>query len=180
MSTTVLNLGKGKVSCFGGPDDLGVGPTEGLALALASDIVAGPFVGLFLPEPPKDAEGNDIPGIARRLNPHTYYCALRWDEVLKPFGLDYFTDEKRDLATTAMLRNAVVRITNPRTGACLFARPVDYGPGDGRVVDGQHDPDTERLGDLSPACLQFLGLVTDDIAGFELILPKAEDPEVRQ
>ncbi len=150
---TILDLGTGKMSTFGGPEDTDMGVDEGLALLFASDVNVWPFHPLFLPYQPKGTTG-----LGRRLNPDAWYFAMRWDEVLKPFGLEYFTNSKRNLDTTAMLRRAVGRISNPLTGAALFAKPVDYGPGDGKVVDGKTDPDTERLGDLSPRTALFLGL----------------------
>src|SRR6478736_3583346 len=60
----------GKVSWFGGPADTGVSPDEGLAFIY--DVEDAPY--LFLAEQPPDTTG-----LARRLNPETYYIACRWD-----------------------------------------------------------------------------------------------------
>ena len=79
------------------------------------------------------------------------------ETVLKPYGIAY------DSAGRTMLRHALVRLSNPHSGSVIFAKPVDYGPGDGKVVDGQQDPDTGRLADLSPGAATVLGLVTDQI-----------------
>ena len=59
----------GKVSCFGGPDDMGVSSSEGLAFI--QEIDQAPH--LFLPYQPERTSG-----LARRLNPHIHYIACRW------------------------------------------------------------------------------------------------------
>ena len=68
-----------------------------------------------------------------------------------------------------MLRHAVVKLTNPANDFYVFARPVDYGPGDGSVIDGQATPDTGRIADLSPGAAAVLGLVTDGVVRCELV-----------
>jgi hypothetical protein len=161
VSKTVLNLGTGKISTFGGPADMGVGPSEGLALVGPTDLGVWWYSSLFLAEQPAGTFG-----VARRLNPRAFYIAMRWDEVLKPHGYSY------DQTGKAMLRHSYVRVS--ANGLVMFARPVDYGPGDGKVVDGQQDPDTGRLADLAPGLAMALGLVTDQSATFELILPEVE------
>ena len=143
-------LGTGKMSVFGGPADEGVGPHEGLALGGPSDLGGWWYSSLFLPDSPPGTTG-----LARRLNPRAYYLAMRWDYVLYPKEL---------------LRNAVVKLTNPATGLHVFARPVDFGPGDGLVIDGQPTPDTGRIADLSPGAATALGLQTDDLVQCELVL----------
>ena len=67
--TPALDL-TGKVSWFGGPDDDGVSPSEGLAFI--QDMMQAPH--LFLPYQPEGTTG-----LARRLNPHIHYIACRWD-----------------------------------------------------------------------------------------------------
>jgi hypothetical protein len=64
----------GKVSWFGGPDDTGVSPDEGLAFIY--DVDDAPH--LFLPQQPAGTTG-----LARRLDPARPYIACRWnyDEV---------------------------------------------------------------------------------------------------
>ena len=60
---------------FGGPDDTGVKPDEGLALVSAIDQAAQ----LFLPYQPEGTTG-----LARRLNPYIHYVACRWDYDVTP------------------------------------------------------------------------------------------------
>ena len=68
-----------------------------------------------------------------------------------------------------LLRNTVVKLTNPVNGLHVFARPVDFGPGDGSMIDGQPTPDTGRIADLSPGAATALGLQTDDAVQCELV-----------
>jgi hypothetical protein len=96
---------KGKVSWFGGPEDTGVSPSEGLAFLY--EIEDKPEV--FLDEQPSGTTG-----LARRLDPAVYYIAMRWD-------YDQFT--KDFLASNAM---ALVRA--PKTGKTFSAHPADWGP----------------------------------------------------
>lgn len=131
---------KGKVSWFGGPQDGGVGPLEGLGLVEPADLSSWWWQYLFNPE----AEPGET-GLARRLNPHGYYIAMRWD-----YGQ----------TSKGSLRSAFVRVTNPANNKTLLARPVDWGP---NVATG-------RTADLSPGALSTLGLETDSEALFELIL----------
>jgi hypothetical protein len=147
--STFVPLGTGRMSTFGGPADDGVGPHEGLALIGPSDLALWWYAHLFLPQPPPGTTG-----LARRLNPRAYYLAMRWDYARWP----------KDL-----LRTTVVRLINPASGAHIFARPVDYGPGDGGLVDGQPARDTGRLADLSPGAALALGLQTDDLVTCEMV-----------
>jgi hypothetical protein len=145
----IIALGTGRMSTFGGPADDGVGPHEGLALIGPSDLALWWFACLFLPQQPEDTTG-----LARRLNPRAYYVAMRWDYARFP----------KDV-----LRNTVVKLTNPANGLAIFARPVDFGPGDGAVIDGQPTPDTGRIADLSPGAATVLGLQTDDLVSVEIM-----------
>ncbi len=129
-----LNL-KGKVSYFGGPDDMGVSPSEGLAFIY--DVDDAPH--LFLSYQPEGTSG-----LARRLNPETYYIATRWDYDQYP----------KDYLLTEM---ALVR--NPKTGKQVKVYPSDWGP----------HQDTDRVADVSPAVIEYLGLKTDDEV--EVIFP---------
>jgi N-acetylmuramoyl-L-alanine amidase len=103
----------GKCSYFGGPNDMGVDPDEGLAFIY--DIDQAPH--LFLPYQPEGTTG-----LARRLNPFVHYVACRWnyEEASKSFLLE---------------NRALVRAT--RTGIALKAFPADWGPHEdtGRVAD---------------------------------------------
>jgi N-acetylmuramoyl-L-alanine amidase len=103
----------GKVSWFGGPEDTGVSPDEGLAFI--DDVMKKPE--LFLPYQPEGTTG-----LARRLNPRIHYIACRWNynEVPK-----------------SMLLEEIALVRNPATGFGLKAFPADWGPHEntGRVAD---------------------------------------------
>ncbi|MEM1059168.1 MAG: hypothetical protein AAGK14_07955 [Verrucomicrobiota bacterium] len=106
---------RGRMSTFGGPDDAGVAPDEGLALFAREHVHAHPE--LFLPAQPRGTSG-----LARRLNPEARYLACRWDYTVLP---------------KALLRSREAVVRNPATGAEARARPVDWGPAEwtGRVAD---------------------------------------------
>jgi hypothetical protein len=147
--SALIFLGSGKMSVFGGPADEGVGPHEGLALIGPTDLGIWWYSCLFLPQQPEGTTG-----LARRLNPRAFYVAMRWDYTRWP---------------KTALRNALVKLTNPESGLHVFARPVDFGPGDGSVIDGETTPDTGRIADLSPGAATALGLQTDDEVRCELV-----------
>lgn len=96
----------GKCSWFGGPDDEGVDPDEGLAFLY--DYEDAPH--LFLAEQPDGTSG-----LARRLNPETMYVACRWDYDRTP----------KDMLADPALR-ALVK--NKKTGKSKLAWPADWGP----------------------------------------------------
>lgn len=129
MKTLTL---KGKVSHFGGPDDLCVSPSEGLAFIYTVDDKED----LFLSYQPEGTTG-----LARRLNPSVPYVACRWP---------YTSENKaqwRDVLLTEM-----ALVTNPKNGKFLKVYPADWGP----------HQDTNRVADVSPATMEYLGLQTDD------------------
>ena len=103
----------GKVSYFGGPQDMGVSSDEGLAFI--SDYHQAPH--LFLPDQPTGTSG-----LARRLNPHVHYIACRWNY--------------EDTPKPSLLEN-VALVRAPKTGIALTAFPADWGPNQntGRVAD---------------------------------------------
>ena len=109
-----LNL-KGKVSWFGGPDDTGVAPDEGLAFIY--DVDDAPD--LFLSYQP-----DGTTGLARRLNPDAYYVACRWDY------------NQSDQTKTALLEEMAL-IRSPKTGKQIKVYPADWGPHQdtGRIAD---------------------------------------------
>jgi hypothetical protein len=146
----IISLGTGRMSTFGGPADDGMGPHEGLALIGPSDLALWWFACLFLPQSPPGTTG-----LARQLNPRAYYIAMRWDYARFP---------------KIFLRVAVVKLTNPANDRYIYARPVDYGPGDGTIIDGQPTQDTKRLADLSPGAATALGLQTDDLVSAEIVV----------
>ena len=121
----------GRCSSFGGPEDMGVSSSEGLALENEG---VNPIdkSELFLDEQPPGTTGN-----ARRLDPDTLYLAMRWDYQQFP---------KIDLAG-----NDVALIRNRKTGKHVLASPADWGPA----------AETGRCCDLSPGVMQKLGLQTD-------------------
>jgi N-acetylmuramoyl-L-alanine amidase len=104
----------GTCSHFGGPDDMGVSPDEGLAFIYGID--DAPM--LFLPYQPEGTTG-----LARRLNPYVHYVACRWDYDVTP---------KPSLLEDV----ALVRATE--SGLAMKAFPADWGPHEaktGRVAD---------------------------------------------
>jgi N-acetylmuramoyl-L-alanine amidase len=107
-----LNL-KGKVSWFGGPNDDGVAPDEGLAFIY--DVDTAPH--LFLSYQPQGTTG-----LARRLNPQAYYIATRWDYGETP---------------PPVLLEEMALVTAPKTGRSIKVYPADWGPHEdtGRVAD---------------------------------------------
>jgi N-acetylmuramoyl-L-alanine amidase len=103
----------GRCSWFGGPNDTGVAPDEGLAFIYKVDDAPQ----LFLPSQPPGTSG-----LARRLDPDVFYVACRWDYATTP--KDMLADPERQ---------ALVRAG----GKELLAWPADWGPNQntGRVAD---------------------------------------------
>jgi N-acetylmuramoyl-L-alanine amidase len=104
---------EGACSWFGGPDDDGVSPSEGLAFLY--EVSDAPD--LFLPEQPPGTTG-----LARRLDPDVYYVACRWDYSVTS------KDMLRDQSKKALVRANDLE---------FLARPADWGPNEntGRVAD---------------------------------------------
>jgi N-acetylmuramoyl-L-alanine amidase len=104
---------RGKCSWFGGPDDLGVEPDEGLAFIYS--VEDAPH--LFLPYQPEGTTG-----LARRLDDDEFYIACRWDYDQYP---------------KQMLLEYMALVRAPRTGKMRLAYPADWGPHEdtGRVAD---------------------------------------------
>ena len=121
---------RGRMSTFGGPEDTGVGPDEGLALVDADNFAQ--VRAYFLPDQPPGTSG-----LARRLNPATFYIACRWN----------YHDTPRDV----LLRTRVT-VHNPANGRTELAQPIDFGPA----------VSTGRVADLSPGLASALGLDTDE------------------
>lgn len=129
----------GKMSTFGGPGDSGVGPGEGLALVSTANLhLVEEF---FLDQQPPGTTG-----LARRLNPETFYLACRWDYTRTP---------------PAHLIRTLVTVRNPANGKSAQAKPVDFGPA----------LRTGRRADLSPGLAAELGLDTDDVCVVTIPLP---------
>jgi hypothetical protein len=110
---SVLASFSGPCSWFGGPDDTGVSPDEGLAFLYSVDDAPQ----LFLEEQPEGTTG-----LARRLDPDVFYVACRWDYDVTP---------KEMLASG---QRALVVAAN---GKKRLAWPADWGPHEdtGRAAD---------------------------------------------
>ena len=126
-------VAQGGVSHFGGPDDPGVSPSEGLAFIYTTE--DKPV--LFLSYQPEGTTG-----LARRLNPEQPYVACRWpyDSETKP--------KWREMLLTEM-----ALVEAPKTGKSIKCYPADWGP---------HEEKTGRAADLSPSALEYLEIETDD------------------
>jgi len=94
----------GTCSWFGGPDDDGVSPSEGLAFIYKWEDAPH----LFLPYQPEGTTG-----LARRLNPYVAYLAMRFDY---------------DVIPKDKLLDHVALVRNVKTGMALTAIPSDWGP----------------------------------------------------
>jgi len=106
---------RGTVSWFGGPNDTGVSPSEGLAFIYSVDMAPH----LFLPSQPPGTTG-----LARRLNPAVFYIACRWDYDAPGTSRDDLLDVK-------------VLVRAPKTGKEFVCDPADWGPhvDTGRIAD---------------------------------------------
>ncbi|MEZ5785243.1 MAG: TIGR02594 family protein [Xanthobacteraceae bacterium] len=107
---------RGKVSHFGGPNDRGVKPDEGLALIEPDRVDRYPQIkALFLAEQPASTTG-----LARRLDPAQHYIACRWDYSRTP-------------KPWLRAHQVIVRAN----GKSVKAQPIDWGPAatTGRVAD---------------------------------------------
>ena len=112
----VLFSATGTSSTFGGPDDTGVSPSEGLAFIFEFD--QAPH--LFLPNQPPSTSG-----LARRLDPGVFYLACRWD---------YSVTSKEMLRESGKM----ARVTAKKTGITRLCHPADWGPHEaetGRAAD---------------------------------------------
>ena len=100
---------RGSISWFGGPDDMGVGPTE--TCAITGEIARQ------LNDPMNPSAST----LASRPEDY-YYAAMRWN--YSPNGRTFWQDAR-------------ILVTNPITGMQLVVRPVDWGPNTstGRVID---------------------------------------------
>lgn len=125
-------VAEGKVSHFGGPEDTGVSPSEGLAFIYST----ADQPDLFLSYQPEGTTG-----LARRLNPDMLYVACRWP---------YTSDTKAQWREVLLKEMALVNA--PKTGKQIKCFPADWGP---------HE-DTKRVADISPGAMEYLGITTDD------------------
>jgi N-acetylmuramoyl-L-alanine amidase len=97
---------RGKASWFGGPEDMGVSPSEGLAFLY--DVEDAPH--LFLDKQPPNTTG-----LARRLDPDEPYIAMRWDYDAYP----------KDMLASGKY---MALVKSPLTGKQYRAYPADWGP----------------------------------------------------
>lgn len=106
-------LWRGRCSTFGGANDMGVQPAEGLALVTSLDAFSRALE-MFV-DPGAGSR-------ARNLDPQFPYIACRWD-----YG--HYPREK--------LLGSVVLVRAVSSGRICYARPVDWGPHErtGRVAD---------------------------------------------
>lgn len=134
MPAPVSGVGmSGKVSWFGGPEDTGVKPDEGLALVEPAEMGRFP-PGTFLDAPPPGTTG-----LARRLNPAAHFIAMRWDYKATP---------------RASLQGMRLTVSAAKTGKTFSdVVPVDWGP----------NIKTGRIADLSHGLMTDLGITTDDV-----------------
>ena len=104
----------GSCSWFGGPDDEGVAPDEGLAFIYEVDDAPQ----LFLSYQPEGTTG-----LARRLDPNIFYVACRWDYDKTP----------KDMLVIGL----PALVTAKKTGKKALAWPADWGPhvDTGRAAD---------------------------------------------
>lgn len=123
----------GKVSWFGGPNDTGVSQNE------TGTLTGERLRSLNNPLRPTDA-------VLASNKASYYYIAMRWD--YSPRG-------------KAEWRNRRMVVVNPRTGARVVVRPVDWGP----------NVNTGRVMDLSPQVMDDLGLTTDETALVAFVSP---------
>jgi N-acetylmuramoyl-L-alanine amidase len=114
LPSEALFKARGKVSNFGGPNDTGVAPDEGLAFITKVDQAPK----LFLPNQPPGTTG-----LARRLNPVSHYIACRWDYSITSKNM--------------LLGEGKALVRAPMTNRWFLARPADWGPhsNTGRVAD---------------------------------------------
>jgi hypothetical protein len=117
-----LPTARGKASVFGGPKDRGFKPDDKLALP------TGPH---FIYER------------IRSLNPKSFYCAMRWDYRFQHMSIE---EGKRWWA------NRKVQVTNPKSGASVVVRAVDYGPHENTGFDIS----------VSPGAAEALGIEIGD------------------
>jgi hypothetical protein len=112
----------GKVTVFGGPKDRGYKADDKLALPTGKHFTYERVMSL---------------------NPKSFYCAMRWT-----YRLGHMSPEegKRWWA------NKKILITNPKTGAAVIARAVDYGPHEATGLD---------VG-ISPGAAEAIGIESGD------------------
>ena len=128
-----LPVTHGTVGVFGGPKDRGIKPEDKLALP------TGP---------------HGVYERVRSLNPKSFYCAMRWN-----YHVEHMSPEevKRWWANKKLL------VTNPKSGAAIVVRAVDYGP---------HEKTGLDIG-ISPGAAEALGVEAGDEVDVAFADPKS-------
>jgi hypothetical protein len=127
-----LFTAEGTCSTFGGKNDTGVSPSEGLAFFY--EFSDAPW--LFTKDQPPGTTG-----LARRMDSaNVFFVACRWQ---------YEDTSKEMLGHSGQM----AMVTNVKTGVQRLAHPADWGP---------HEAETGRAADLSEALARSLGVSTDD------------------
>jgi hypothetical protein len=117
-----LPTARGKASVFGGPKDRGFKPDDRLALPTGPHFVYERI---------------------RSLNPKSFYCAMRWD---------YRFEHKSPEEGKRWWANKKLQVTNPKSGASVVVRAVDYGPHENTGFDIS----------VSPGAAEALGIEIGD------------------
>lgn len=123
----------GKVGVFGGPKDRGIKPEDKLALP------TGP---------------HGVYERVRSLNPKSFYCAMRWN-----YHVQHMTPEE----VKRWWANKKLAVTNTKSGKCVIARAVDYGPHENTGLDIS----------ISPGAAEALGVEAGDQVDIALADPKS-------
>ena len=151
---TIIDLGSGPTSDFGGPKDTGVLPDETLALIGISDLTDWWFRRLFL----MPGQWDNSKGLARNLNPDALYIAMR-------FAYGSFAGKQGNILqgfTREQVRRGIFFLE--ANGKLAIAQAADWGP-------GWDAPEGNRLVDSSPGVLSMLGVSTDAIVGVSFLPP---------
>ncbi len=140
---------EGRISNFGGPDDMGMSQMEDTAFVWDKDSEKD-YPGFFLPYDPAKPTG-----YGRRLKTAKHYIACRWEDLGTPLPRKYLRQ-----------KDTLCSVINPVTGARVDdVRPIDFGPRDS----------LNRVADLSPSVEKACGLTTDQIAVILIPLPGKKD-----
>lgn len=147
----IISLGIGKCSSFGGSDDGGVAPLEGLGLVEIDDLSEWWFSRCFSAHV---GIGHTI-GLARCLNQSAFYCAMRFAYA----SFDGIQGEILSAYSREQVRRLIFMVGF--NGKFIPVQAVDWGP----------NLKTGRLIDMSPGGLTALGARTDDELSVSVIIP---------
>jgi hypothetical protein len=119
---SLLPATTGKVAIFGGPKDRGYKADDKLALPTGKHFTYERIMSLNL---------------------KSFYCAMRWN---------YRLEHKSPEEGKRWWANKKIEVTNPKTGAAVVVRAVDYGPHEATGLD---------IG-ISPGAAEALGVEPGD------------------